>query len=108
MAANETLKLGLALTTGILLGSTFFGGLWWTVRRGVLSKRPALWFAGSFLLRLSIVLVGFYYVSTDHWEPMLLCLLGFVLARHLAMRLTRVIAKPTQLAQEANHASKSG
>ena len=50
---NETLSLVLALVTGVLLGAIFFGGLWWTVRKGVSSKRPALWFLGSLLLRTS-------------------------------------------------------
>ena len=46
---NETLSLVLALVAGVLLGAIFFGGLWWTVRKGVSSKQPALWFFGSLL-----------------------------------------------------------
>jgi len=101
---NETLSLVLALVTGVLLGVMFFGGLWWTVRKGVSSKRPALWFFGSLVLRMSIVLAGFYFVSGGHWERLLLCLLGFVIARLIVTRLTRVAKKPTHLAQEASHA----
>ena len=37
---------------GGLLGTMFFGGLWWTVRTGVSSQRPALWFLGSLVLRM--------------------------------------------------------
>ena len=51
---NETLGLALALVAGVLLGAFFFGGLWWTVRKGVSSERPALWFFGSLLLRMSV------------------------------------------------------
>ena len=32
--------LALALATGALLGVFFFGGLWWTVQKGVESDRP--------------------------------------------------------------------
>ena len=39
---------------GALLGAFFFGGLWWTVQKGVASERPALWFLGSLLLRTGI------------------------------------------------------
>jgi F1F0 ATPase subunit 2 len=92
---NETLTLVLALVTGVLLGAMFFGGLWWTVRKGVSSKQPAFWFLGSLLLRTSIALAG--------WERMLVCLLGFVMARLIVMRLTRASEKPTYLAQEASH-----
>ena len=53
---NELLTLALALVAGLLLGAIFFGGLWWTVRKGISSKQPALWFLGSLLLRMSIAL----------------------------------------------------
>ena len=101
---NETLILVLALATGILLGAIFFGGLWWTVQKGVSSKRPALWFFGSLLLRTSIALVGFYFIARGHWERLLVCLLGFVMARLIVMWLTRAAEKPTYLAQGASHA----
>jgi F1F0 ATPase subunit 2 len=101
---NETLSLVLALATGVLLGAMFFGGLWWTVQKGVSSKRPALWFFGSLLLRMSIALAGFYFVSGGHWDRLLACLLGFVIARFIVTRLTRAVEKTTSLAQEASHA----
>ena len=46
--------LALALLAGALLGAFFFGGLWWTVQKGVTSERPALWFLGSLLLRTGV------------------------------------------------------
>ena len=101
---NETLNLVLASVAGVLLGALFFGGLWWTVQKGVSSKRSALWFFGSLLLRMSIALAGFYFVSGGHWERLLACLLGFVLARLVVTRLTRAAEKPNYLAQEASHA----
>jgi F1F0 ATPase subunit 2 len=101
---NETLNLVLALVTGVLLGVMFFGGLWWTVRKGVSSRRPALWFFGSLLIRMSIALAGFYFVTGGHWERLLLCLLGFVIARFIVIRLTRAPKKTTYLAQETRHA----
>ena len=101
---NETLSLVLALVMGVLLGAMFFGGLWWTVHKGVSSKRPALWFFGSLLIRMSIALAGFYFVTGGHWERLLLCLLGFVIARFIVIRLTRAPKKTMYLAQEARHA----
>ena len=58
---NEVLVLATALAAGLLLGAFFFGGLWWTVRRGVSSPRPALWFFGSMLLRMSVDPVGILF-----------------------------------------------
>jgi len=60
---NETLMLMLAWAAGGGLGAVFFGGLWWTVRKGVSSKQPALWFFASLLVRMSIALAGFYFVG---------------------------------------------
>jgi len=101
---NDTLTLVLAWLAGGGLGAIFFGGLWWTVRKGLSSKRPALWFLGSLVLRTGIVLVGFYSVSGGHWERLVACLLGFVMVRLVVTRLTRPAKPPTDLIQDANHA----
>ena len=103
---NEILILVLACMAGGALGAIFFGGLWWTVHRGVFSKSPALWFLGSMLLRMSIVLFGFYFVGRGDWERLVTCLLGFIIARFIVMRLTRKpIEHPHSTAKEARHAS---
>ncbi|MBF0206385.1 MAG: ATP synthase subunit I [Oligoflexia bacterium] len=79
---NETFTLIFAFVMGLLLGGIFFGGLWLTVKKGLSAKRPALWFFVGILLRMSIVLSGFYYfVSSGHWEQALVCLLGFMVIR---------------------------
>jgi len=102
---NETLTLVLAWVSGTGLGAIFYGGLWWTVRKGVSSQRPALWFFGSPLLRMGIAVAGFYFVSGSHWERLLLCLLGFVMARLVVAWLTRPAGEnQTRPAQEASHA----
>jgi F1F0 ATPase subunit 2 len=101
---TEALGLALALVGGVLLGAIFFGGLWWTVRKGVLSKQPALLFVGSLMLRTSIALAGFFLIGRGHWERLLASLLGFVIARLLVARLTRAAPRPTYREQAASHA----
>ncbi len=73
--------LVLSLLAGGLLGVMFFAGLWWTVRLGVLSPSPAIWFLASFFLRTALLLAGFYLVGRGDWHRLLACLVGFVLAR---------------------------
>ena len=103
---SETLTLVMAWTAGVLLGAIFFGGLYWTVRRGVASEHAAAWFFGSALLRMSITVAGFYFVSGAHWERLLLCLLGFVTARVVVTWLTRWSGQfRTRPAREARDAS---
>jgi F1F0 ATPase subunit 2 len=87
---NELLQLALVLLAGLLLGALFFGGLWWTVLKGVTARQPALWFGVSLLLRTGFVLAGFYLVSSADWKRLLLCLLGFIAARFIVIRLTDV------------------
>ena len=102
---NDFLLLALALVAGLVLGAIFFGGLWWTVRTGISSRSPALWFLGSMLLRMSIVLAGFYFVGHGDWKRLVTCLLGFTIARYMVMRLTRTpIEHPHSPAKEVSHA----
>ncbi len=101
---NEPFELLLSGIAGGVIGGIFFGGLWWTVRNGVLSSRPALWFLGSTILRTAAALAGFYLVARGHWERLLVCLLGFIIARTIVIRLTRIPGKSGYLEDEAPHA----
>lgn len=79
----------LALLAGVVLGVLFFGGLWWTVRKGLVAKTPAAWFLMSFLLRMSFVLSGFYWVAQyGSWQYLAIALLGFIIARMVLIRIT--------------------
>lgn len=89
MTMSELPSLGIALLVGAAIGAIFFGGLWWTVRHATTSRRPALWIFISIILRTSIALVGFYLVGRDDWQRLLFCLVGFVCARFIVIRLVR-------------------
>ena len=102
---NEPLTLALAFVAGAGLGMIFFAGLWWTVRKGISSPRPALWFLGSGLLRMSVVLAGFYFVSGGQFRRLVACLVGFIVMRLVVLWLTRPARenqKPPM--QEVRHA----
>lgn len=105
MTISDAIVLVLAGSAGVLLGALFFGGLWWTIRAALSSKRPALWFLGSFLARMGVVLVGFLVVAGGHWDRLLACLLGFIIARLLVTWLTRPPAETCcSAAKEVDHA----
>ena len=91
---NEFVSLMFALLVGALLGVFFFAGLWWTVRKIESSKHVALLFLGSMLLRTGVVIIGFYFILGDNWQHLLAGLLGFIIARTIVTRLTRVNDKP--------------
>jgi F1F0 ATPase subunit 2 len=88
----DFLSLAPAVLAGGLLGGFFFGGLWWTLRKGLTSQSPALWFLAGMMLRMSITLAGFYFVGDEDWRRWLSCLFGFVVARQIVSRLTRTPA----------------
>ena len=103
---DKMVTLVLAFAAGGLLGAMFFGGLWWTVKKGLSSKRPARLFLGSLLLRTVLALAGFYFVAGGHWQRLLSCLLGFIVARHF---ITRRFGPPAEdrnmQTKEAGHAA---
>jgi len=86
---NEIWYMILAFAAGIVLGTLFYAGLWLTVRKSLGEKVPAVWFIGSFIIRISIVLLGFYYISKANWKMLLICLLGFITARILVFWVTK-------------------
>ena len=97
---SEALTVVLAIVMGGLLGTFFYGGLWWTIQKGVSSKQPALLFAGSLAVRTLIALAGFYFVSRGNWHRLLGCLVGFVTARILVTWFTRIhIEKRIQITE---------
>ena len=89
MTSNDGLGFLLACLAGAVLGTIFFGGLWWTVRSFVSSAHGALYVLGSLLLRVGITVAGFHVVSGGQWQRLLACMAGFLLVRTLALRLSR-------------------
>jgi len=86
---NDLILTGLAFLAGIALGFLFFGGLWWTVKVATNSKNPALWFLGSLVFRLAVVLAGFYSIGAGDLIRLLSCFVGFITARFLVLSLTK-------------------
>jgi F1F0 ATPase subunit 2 len=94
----------LALLFGVILGITFFFGLWWTVRKGLGAENPVAWFLISFLLRILMVIMGFYWTAQiGQWQHIVMALLGFVITR---MILTRWASNQRNVPpKETEHAS---
>jgi F1F0 ATPase subunit 2 len=113
---NQSLQhpwpLVLAVAVGLALGLIFFGGLWWTIRRSLSARQPAVWILGSLLARMGVTLTGFYWVAGGDWQRLLACLAGFVIARAGVTWLTRqqdsspqsLHLTPNARVQEARHA----
>jgi len=103
------LDVAVALLIGGVLGTLFYGGLWWTTANLARFRQPWLVMLASALLRTGAALGGFWLVGEGDWRRLLVCLLGFVLARAAVIRLTRLTrltaARPPADDGEAGHAS---
>jgi len=103
---NEISNLIWAFIVGLLLGILFFGGLWITVKKIINSKTPGLLMVGSFVLRITIVSAGFYFIGLGDWKKLVVCLIGFTVARFAVIYYTKSVdEKNPQIKKEvANEA----
>jgi F1F0 ATPase subunit 2 len=93
---SSTLSLLLFWLLGLALGGFFFVGLWWTVQKSIRSAHPASWLLTSMLVRMGVIITGFYLIVTFDtadaaWLRLLICLLGFISARLIVSKL---VSKP--------------
>jgi F1F0 ATPase subunit 2 len=101
---NEIPNMVLPFIVGWLLAILFFGGLWFTVKKLTASKMPALLVLGSFIVRVGIVLIGFYFIGSGDWKKLIVCLIGFIVARFAVIHYTKSMdEKIVQIKKEANH-----
>jgi F1F0 ATPase subunit 2 len=101
---SEISNMIVAFIGGLLLGTIFFGGLWFTVKKLTTSKIPALLVLSSFFFRISITLLGFYFIGLGDWKKLVACMIGFIIARFVIIHFTKSIdEKEVQLKLEVNH-----
>ena len=83
MTNNAALVAELLTAAGIgmILGCIYYGGLWFTVRRVVDWRLPALGMLASLLIRLMLVAVGLYLLADDDWRRYAAALPGLLIAR---------------------------
>jgi len=82
--------LVVALGVGVALGTLYFGMLWLTLRRLAQTHRPAMALTASVMVRLAVLLTGFYLVlDGGHWDRLLASLIGFITVRSVLVRILR-------------------
>lgn len=77
----------LPLAAGALLGAANYAALWYSVNRLVRTRKPGAVALLSFVVRMAFVAAGFFAVSGGEPAKLVACVLGFLLARTLAVRL---------------------
>lgn len=77
----KTSELIIPFIGGLLLSGVYFAALWLTVRRLPQTQQPLLTLGVSFLLRMAVLLGGFYFLMQGRWERLVACLTGFLIVR---------------------------
>jgi len=73
-----------AFAAGLALGAFYFTALWRTVRQLPVANSPARLMLGSFILRMAVLMAGFYLImGTGHWERLAVAMLGFIIVRKI-------------------------
>jgi F1F0 ATPase subunit 2 len=73
-----------AFVAGLALGAFYFIALWQTVQRLQSATSPARLMLVSFVLRMAMVMAGFYLVmGGEHWERLAVAMLGFIIIRKI-------------------------
>ncbi|KUG22082.1 sodium-transporting atpase subunit r [hydrocarbon metagenome] len=87
---NATLLVALivAFAAGLALGAFYFIALWHTLQRLPAAHSPARLMLVSFVLRMAVVMVGFYSImGGEHWERLVAAMLGFIIIRKILTHL---------------------
>lgn len=100
--STQVITLTAAVATGLLLGTFYFAGLWWTVRRMPDVRRPLNLYFGSLVGRLGVILAALYGVLIScGWPGLAASLVGLLAARIILIRFlgkARPADSPTQKA----------
>lgn len=87
---SEPYFLIIAMIIGIGMGFFYFGGLWLTVKRVTNSQQRVLLVIGSFIVRNAVCAVILWLLARGgNWQRVIVCLLGFVIARTFLIRRLR-------------------
>ncbi len=83
----------ISIIMGITLSTFYFGGLWYTVKNIESLHRPYFLMIGSYLVRTTVVLFGFYSLLVYHWSYLIVALSAFIITRQVIINRTKKTIK---------------
>lgn len=102
---RDAVELLLSFLAGLTLGTMFFAGLWWSLRKALASQSPALWIVGSVVVRMSVTITGFYFVFGGDLRRLLACMVGFLVARKGVIWWTKSADQRVDITHVVRHGS---
>ena len=98
MIGTDLAGLFIAFVAGAAMGAGYFAGLWLTVCRLSSTQSPYRFYGSSLLLRMTLVLAGFYLLAAKGYENVLVAGVGFMVSRQLWL-----LAKRSQTAKQVQN-----
>jgi len=80
------LQLVAVFLAGALLGLFYFVGLWFTLRSIHTVRQPGLLLLFSYVVRVAVVMLAFYFIMAGDWKRIIVCLVGFLVMRYFMIR----------------------
>lgn len=87
----------IAFIVGLVVGVIYFGGLYFSVQKITTVKHPSLIMGLSFVLRMAILLIVFFFIAQNGIRDILLAFAGVMLVRvFMTLRLKEQSPKSTE------------
>jgi F1F0 ATPase subunit 2 len=83
MIGTDLTGLVIAFAAGAAMGAGYFAGLWLTLCRMAKASSPYRLYGVSLLLRLTLLLGGFYLLAIRGYGGLLAAAVGFMVSRQL-------------------------
>ena len=80
---------------GMGFGLFYFSGLWLTLRKLANRRSWTIWLGISFILRLAVVLCGFFLLMQENWIRLVVLTMGFLVTRTLMIKRINKISTST-------------
>lgn len=84
------------LVAGTAVGAIYFYGLWLTVKKVPYAEKKNWLLFTSFVIRMGIVLLVFYFAAQRQWQNLIACFAGFMIIRFAVVGRVKQISKKLQ------------
>ena len=88
-------QLFLLFLAGMGFGLFYFGGLWLTLQKLAHRRSWTLWLGISFIVRLAVVLSGFFLLMQGNWLKLTALTMGFIVTRIVIIKRIQKTSGPT-------------
>lgn len=82
-------QIALPFIWGMILGVFFYSGQKFMIQKALTSSNQQFVLSLSFVVRITVVLWGFYLLADGGWQRLLVCLISFLWMKNFSAREVR-------------------